>query len=122
MTNNIEFSTAASDQIEKAVCQRLERIRLSRNITQKHLAEKAGVSLRTIRRMEKGEGTSLDTFIRALIALGIQGHLETFLPDPTVRPMDRIRMRGRERMRARPTKVSEAKPTWSWGDGQPNDE
>jgi transcriptional regulator with XRE-family HTH domain len=94
----------------------LERIRLARNITQVQLAELAGVSTRTITRLENGEGISLDTFIRVLMALGLQQNLSVLLPDPTVRPMERISALGRERQRARPRSVREGSTSWSWGD------
>lgn len=117
MAYNIEFSIATSGQIEAALCKRLEGIRLSRNITQAQLAEKAGVSPRTIGRLEKGQGVSVDTFIRIMMALGIQQNLEALLPDPVVRPIERIGISGGERKRARPVRSSDERPTWSWGDG-----
>ena len=58
MSYNIEFSVATSDQIESALCKRLESIRLSRNITQAQLAEEAGVSPRTI---DKGVKSAFDS-------------------------------------------------------------
>ncbi len=122
MTYKIEFSVATSSQIEAALCRRLERIRLSRNITQAQLAEEAGVSLRTIGRLEKGQGVSLDTLIRIMIALRIQQNLEALLPDPTVRPIERIGPGSRERKRARPKHYSNELTAWSWGDGEVDDE
>ena len=122
MSYNIEFSIATSDQIEAALCKRLESIRLSRNITQAQLAEEAGVSPRTIGRLEKGQGVSMDTFIRIMMALNIQHNLETLLPDPSVRPIERIGMGAGERKRARPTKSIDELPTWSWGNGEDDDE
>jgi transcriptional regulator with XRE-family HTH domain len=122
MSYNIEFSIATSDQIEAALCKRLESIRLSRNTTQAQLAEEAGVSPRTIGRLEKGQGVSMDTFIRTMMALNIQQNLEALLPDPTVRPIERVGMGAGERKRARPTKSSDELPTWSWGDGEEDDE
>ena len=122
MTYNIDFLLATSQQIETALCNRLENIRLARNMTQMQLAEEAGVSLRTIGRLEKGQGVSVDTFIRVLIALGIHQNLEALLPDPTVRPIERIDTRGSERKRARPGIAAEESTPWSWGDGAENDE
>ena len=122
MTYNIEFSVATSSQIAAALCRRLERIRLSRNITQAQLAEEAGVSLKTIGRLEKGHGISLDTFIRIMIALRIQQNLETLLPDPTVRPIERIGKISRERKRARPKHNDDEGTAWSWADGGVDDE
>lgn len=117
MAYNIDFTVATSDQIEAALCKRLESIRLSRNITQAQLAEKAGVSPRTIGRLEKGQGVSVDTFIRVMRALGIQQNLEALLPDPTIRPVERVGIGGGERKRARPAQAGDKRPAWSWGDG-----
>lgn len=123
MSYNVDFSMATSDQIEAALCKRLENIRLSRNMTQIQLAEEAGISPRTIGRLEKGEGVSVDTFIRVLTALGIQQNLEALLPDPAVRPVERIDIGGGERKRARPSGKSGNKiATWSWGESEDDDE
>lgn len=122
MAYKIDFTVATSDQIEAALCKRLENIRLSRNTTQIQLAGQAGVSPRTIGRLEKGQGVSLDTFIRVLMALGIQQNLEALLPDPTVRPIERVGIGGSERKRARPGLTSNEPATWSWGDGEDDGE
>jgi len=122
MSYKIDFSVATSHQIEATLCKRLENIRLSRNITQTQLAEEAGVSPRTIGRLEKGQGVSMDTFIRIMMALSIQHNLEALLPDPTVRPIERVGMGTGERKRARPIKPIDGPPTWSWGDGENDNE
>jgi len=116
MMDSIDYAIANSEQIELDLCEKLVRIRLTRNITQKYLAEQAGVSVRTIRRLEKGLGVSLDTFIRALTALGVQQNLESMLPDPRIRPIDRAALKGVERKRAKQGKISEEKTAWVWGD------
>ena len=116
MSCKLDFATASSQQIEGELCQRLERIRLMRNITQRHLATEAGVSVRTIKRLENGEGVSFNTFIRVLIALRIQQNLALLLPDPTIRPMERVRFAGRERKRARSTQKKPSSQKWQWGD------
>jgi len=116
MSDSIDFSIATSDQIEAALCKRLNNIRLTRNITQAQLAVEAGVSLRTIGRLEKGRGVSFDTLIRVLIALGIHHNLEALLPDPTVRPIERVNIGGTERKRARPSQSHGESAPWSWGD------
>jgi transcriptional regulator with XRE-family HTH domain len=121
MSYQIDYSTATSDQIEKAICERLEQIRLARNVTQEKLAEEAGVSVRTIRNLEKGEGVSFDTAIRVMIALGVQQALESLLPDPRVRPVERIEARATERKRASTQRKREAK-SWAWTDGDDDDE
>jgi transcriptional regulator with XRE-family HTH domain len=123
MTYDIDYSVATSAQIEGSLCAQLERIRLARNLTQGQLAKEAGVSLRTIGRMEKGQGISVDTFIRILLALGIVQNLVGLLPDPAVRPIERIGLSGNERKRARPPREPASTSTWQWGDeGGGNDQ
>lgn len=120
MSNNaykIDFGVASSDQIERALCERLERIRLARNLTQKRLAQEAGVSLRTVSRLAAGDGITLDTLIRVMTALGIQGNLAALLPDPAVRPIERVREGGRERRRASSRGAEAAESVaWTWAD------
>lgn len=107
---------------------RIARIRLSRNIPQAALARESGASLRSIRRLEAGENVSLDTLLRVLRALGLGNRLAGALPDPDVRPVERIRHEGRERQRARggpavskapvnKTGVSKASD-WAWGEDE----
>ena len=122
MSYNIDFTIATSDQIEAALCKRLESIRLSRNITQVKLADEAGVSTRTIRRLEKGQGVSLDTFIRVIRALSIQHNFEALLPDPSIRPIERVSKSTGIRKRASPAQSGKEQPKWSWGDGEDNNE
>ena len=121
MRYNVEFSTASSDQIEKELCARLESIRLSRNLSQADLAAEAGVSQKTIGRMERGAGTSLDSFIRVLMALRIAQNLEVLLPDPSIRPIERVALRQKERKRARSKSKETSKTAWQWGDGEGGD-
>lgn len=116
MPGNIDFSIATSEQIEVELCRQLVNVRLIRNITQTQLAREAGVSPLTIHRLEKGAGVSLNTFIRVLMALDLQNNLQALLPDPTVRPVERVNTGGSERKRARPRKQEPDETPWAWGD------
>jgi transcriptional regulator with XRE-family HTH domain len=116
MAYKIDFSMASSEQIEAALCERLAHIRLTKNLTQAQLAKEAGIALKTIGRMEQGLGISLDTFIRVLAALGIEDHLNALLPDPTIRPVERVQTGGVERKRARPKQTADENKPWAWGD------
>ena len=114
MAHNTDFTLASPEAIETALGRELQALRLARNVSQASLAGEAGVSRRTITRMENGEGISLDTLIRVMQALGVADRLESLLPDPAVRPVERVRLRGRERKRARQTKDAE-QGAWAWG-------
>ncbi|MEM7315494.1 MAG: helix-turn-helix transcriptional regulator [Planctomycetota bacterium] len=111
------FSLLNAEQIETQLSKRLESIRLDRNITQAELAREAGVSTRTIRRMEKGEGTSLVTFIRVLKALGLDDRLDAMLPPQDIQPLQRVNkaMKVRERASGKRKKKDDNAP-WQWGD------
>jgi len=94
---------------------KLERLRLSRNITQMELARDAGISERTLRRLESGDGATLDSLVRVLSALKIAQNLDLLVPDPRVRPIERVRTGGTERQRSRSAKSDQPTKQWQWG-------
>lgn len=114
MTQKNDFSIHSSEAIMEALFDRLEEIRLSRNISQANLAAEAGVSRSTITRLARGENISVDSFVRIMQALDLTDNLAALLPNPTIRPVERVRMAGSERVRA----SSKRKTTgeWSWGE------
>jgi transcriptional regulator with XRE-family HTH domain len=114
MSLNIDFSLAPIHEIEAELGRRLEAIRLQENISQADLAAEAGVSRRTITRLENGGGISVETLIRLMRALGVAHRLEALLPEPGIRPIDRIRLKGKQRQRARRPAVTES-GDWTWG-------
>lgn len=117
MTRNLVSPPGVPTEIEATLGARLEQIRLSRNVSQRDIAAEAGISLRTMTRLEKGEGVSLDTLIRVLSALGLADRFDALLPDPAIRPIERARNKGRERRRARKKAPSAiVAPAWRWGE------
>ena len=106
----------SSEAIERDVCKKLERIRLLKNISQEKLAEAAGVSRRTISRMENGGGISLDTFIRVMQALDLTDHLTAMLPNSEIRPVERVGRKGNgERKNASSPRAPKRTKKWEWG-------
>ena len=101
--------------------ERLTGIRLDQRLTQAALAERAGVSKRTVERLESGEvATQLSGFLRVCRALGVLDRFETLLPEPTISPMAQLKMQGHQRQRqryraAKKTSASEPK-AWSWAE------
>ncbi len=108
----------SSESIERDLCNKLERIRLQKNISQATLAKNAGVSRRTISRMENGAGVSLDTFIRVMMALNLSDHLVALLPDSTIRPIDRVSRKGERKNASSPRAKKPQSKSWTWGDEQ----
>lgn len=114
MMRNSDYTSSSSTAIASALCQRLEAIRLSQNISQADLARQAGVSRSTMTRIADGKSISLDSFIRVVKALGLADHLAALLPDPSVRPVEMVSHAGKQRRRASGKRQS-TEP-WSWGD------
>ncbi|MDE0681070.1 MAG: helix-turn-helix transcriptional regulator [Gammaproteobacteria bacterium] len=91
---------------------RLAQLRLAGNVTQKTLARETGIGLRTLRRLEAGQPTSLDSFLRTALALG--DALLAALPSHGIRPIERVERRGSERQRARPKNAEASNAPWTW--------
>ncbi len=109
---------ATDDVVIAELGGRLARIRLERNLTQGQLAEQAGVSKRTVERLESGAvATQFSGFIRVCRVLGVLERLDTLVSEPVPSPVAQLKLRGRQRQRASITKT--AKPSakkWQWGD------
>ena len=105
-----------SRQFEIEIGSRLARLRLSRNLTQSMLAEDAGIGVRTLRRVEAGEPSTLDSFLRVALALGLGDAILGAIPSGRIRPIERVSRTGSERRRARPQPRKDQDATWTWGD------
>ena len=99
---------------------RLARARLERNLTQAQLAAEAGVSKRTVERLESGSvATQLPGFLRVCRVLDVIERFDLLVPEPVPSPVEQLKLRGRRRQRAsakRKTKAPSKK--WQWGDEQ----
>ncbi len=97
---------------------RLARARLERNLTQTQLAAQAGVSKRTVQRLESGAvATQLSGFIRVCRALDLIERFNVLLPEPVPSPVEQLKLRGRQRRRASASrKKKTSSPQWQWGD------
>jgi transcriptional regulator with XRE-family HTH domain len=81
--------------------ERLTQARLAKNLTQAQLATQAGISKRTIERLESGElATQLSAFIRVCRVLDLVEHFESLVPEITPSPIAQLKSRGRIRRRA----------------------
>lgn len=109
---------AADDAILKELGTRFARLRLDRNLTQSQLAELAGISKRTTERLEAGSvATQLSGFIRVCRALEIIERFDLLLPEPSLSPIDQLKLHGRTRQRAAPKKKKKtSSKSWHWGD------
>lgn len=94
------FDAWSDDAILVELGDRLRRERLNRNTSQEAVAERAGVSIGTLRNAESGTGSSMTTFIRLLRSLGLVHRLDAILPESEMSPMQLLAMKGEGRIRA----------------------
>jgi transcriptional regulator with XRE-family HTH domain len=66
---------------------KLRLLRLDRNLDQATLAERAGVSLSSLKRLELGHGSTTHTLISVLRALEREEWLKSLAPVPTINPL-----------------------------------
>jgi len=75
------------DEIAETLGNRIRALRVSRNLSQAALADKAGISRRALVQLEGGRGSTVYTLICVFKALGLEQQLSSLAPAPTVSPM-----------------------------------
>lgn len=112
----MKFNDLLSDDAVLAeLGHRIAEARLALGMTQAQLAQAAGVSKRTVERLEDGASAQLGNLVRCLRALGKLEGLERLLPETPANPIELLRSAGAPRSRARPPKAPPA-ARWTWGD------
>lgn len=99
---------------------RIESCRIAREWTQARLAREAGLSKRTIERLEAGHSIQLTSFLKILTALGLVGDVLAAIPSDELSPVDELEKErsSKRRQRASTSRLREreARKTWKWGD------
>jgi transcriptional regulator with XRE-family HTH domain len=78
---------------------RLERRRIDAGLTQAQLAEEAGISKRTVERIEAGHSCDFVMLLRVLRVLKLLETLDQLVPDQPQSPLSLLKGRGRARKR-----------------------
>lgn len=114
----MKISNQLTDEvILRELGERLARVRLERNLTQAGVAEQAGVSKRTVERMEAGGVTQLVNLVRVCRVLDLLERFESLIPEPVASPVAQLKLRGKERKRASSTRATTARAgKWHWDD------
>jgi transcriptional regulator with XRE-family HTH domain len=112
--------TLADEAILAEIGQRISRRRLDLQFTQADLAEQAGVSKRTVERIEGGASAQMSSLIRIFRVLDLVSNLELMLPESQPRPMDLLKHKGKQRQRAsgsqKTDQTNETSATLAWDD------
>ncbi len=110
-------ANTVDEVILKELGRRLAAIRLAQNLSQRQLADSAGLGLRTIQRLELGvAATQLSGFVRVCRALGLIDRIDQLMAEPPPSPLDQLKLYERRRRRASGSRVSEPPAEkWTWG-------
>jgi len=84
-------------EIQGSLGERIRDLRIRVGLSQLETAEKANIGVRAIHNLENGTGTTLDTLVRVLRALGAEDDLRAIAPMPSVSPMQVLRQSRRPR-------------------------
>ncbi len=94
---------------------RLARRRIDLQLTQAALAHEAGVSKRTVERIESGASAQMVSIIRICRVLDLMPGLDQIAPQAGPRPMDMIKIKGKVRKRASSSRNRRAADDeWTW--------
>ena len=114
----MDYNELTSDEaLLEELGRRLARQRIAMELTQADLADRAGISKRTVERVEAGESTQTATLISILRILDLLDGFFALLPVAGPRPMDLLKLKGKERQRASKKRKDRPKENWSWDSG-----
>jgi transcriptional regulator with XRE-family HTH domain len=100
--NRNDMWTELSDPaILQKMGRRIRDYRMRMEMTQSELAEKSGVSMGTIVRVEQGNPISTLLLISILRTMGILENLEVLLPELSISPLQMRKLQGKKVQRIR---------------------
>jgi transcriptional regulator with XRE-family HTH domain len=100
--------------IRQELLKRLREERINQGLSQKDVAQKSGLSLVVISKMENGENIRFSSFLLYLKALGKIDALDELFPEVGPKPTDLVKM-GKPRQRYY-HKRTPSSSSWKWGD------
>lgn len=100
--------------IIKELGMRIKQYRISLSITQKELADKCGVSVSTVVRIESGDDSIFMNYIKLLNGLGLTQNLDILIPEQQPDFKAIFEKKGvRQRVKSNTSKEN---PNWVWGE------
>lgn len=110
------FGTENNQTILMELGRRIQDTRIAASLTQKELAERAGISLSTLVRLESGESVRFEYVLNTLRALNLLSNIDLLVQEQEMRPSDLLDYgKKRKRVRIAPKENPLRKP-WKWGD------
>ena len=110
----------SDEAVLKELGSRLAHFRLLKNLSQLEMSEEAGVSKRTIERLEAGNSVQLSSFIRIIRMLNLMSAFNGIVPEPQLGPIAQLGLQPKFRQRTSKKKdFSKVEETpWTWGESE----
>lgn len=98
----MNFYRMTDEAIAAEIGARIEQLRLEKNLTQQQVADAVGLSRVSYGKLVRGQGkfTNVIAVLRALDQLAL---VEQFVPETGFSPMELLKLKGKQRQRARPS-------------------
>ena len=111
----MEIKNELTDEaILREIGGRIAHHRIARGLTQAALAREAGLSKRTLERIEAGAPAQTTSLIRILRLLDLLHGMDALLPPARPGPMELLRHKGKARQRAPRQRKTATPQKWSW--------
>ena len=110
------YGTENNSFILKELGKRIQDIRISISLTQKELAERAGLSPSTMERIENGENVKIENVLNVLRALSLLANINMLVPEQEILPTIMIERRVKRKRVRKSHNSNETKIEWKWGD------
>lgn len=109
------FGNENNKTIRKEIANRIKSNRINYPMTREELAEKSGISLRTIARIEAGETTQFDNVISIMRALNCLDRMDLIFQDDEIRPSTILQnKKTRKRATSARYRAKGKNPDWEW--------
>lgn len=95
----MKFDSMTDIAIAAEIGERIEQMRLERNLTQQQLADHIGLSRVSYRHLVAGNGKFINV-IAVLRVLDQLALVEQFVPETIFSPMEQLKLKGKQRQRA----------------------
>lgn len=107
---------SSNEEFLREFGKRIRETRINMDMTQNEAAKKAGVTSKTISRIENGEDLAVSTMLNVLRALDLVQNIDALIPEPIARPSVLIaNEQERHRVRKKASQKGSSRQ-WKWGD------
>jgi transcriptional regulator with XRE-family HTH domain len=101
----MDWNSLSNMAIVSEIGKRLKEYRLKRKLSQRELADRAGISLFTIAQIERGKPVSISMLLSVMRVLRLVDNLELLLPEIGPSPIEMMKLKGKMPQRIRTKKT-----------------